>query len=180
MTLEKSDHHGFPITTQIDLRQLELDVREGPWWRIIVTNLGFRNRKKLTLPREMRRFNKPHFRKEVRKTKPMLKDLTNSERKEKKTSKYQRNKVLRTESGKKKPTHTFPDNHPKAYLFSTPPPSTSLTLPLTLPPPQNISGPSSSTIRTPSFILNAVKNLPPLPPLQILMEDLYLCDEERH
>ncbi|KAL7648396.1 UNVERIFIED_CONTAM: hypothetical protein RMT77_000305 [Armadillidium vulgare] len=135
----------------------------------------------------MRRFDKPHFRKEIRKTKPMLKDLTNSERKEKMISKHQKNKVLQTVSDKKKPSLTFPDNHPKAYLFSSPPPSTSsipppstsLMLPPTLPPPQNISDPSSSTIRTPSFILNAVKNLPPLPPLQILMEDLYLSDEER-
>ncbi|KAL7643820.1 UNVERIFIED_CONTAM: hypothetical protein RMT77_005826 [Armadillidium vulgare] len=133
----------------------------------------------------MKGFVRPHCRKEIRKTKPMIKDLTDSNRKKRKPSKHQRDKTLQIVTGKKKPSLTFPDNHPKAYLFSSPPPSTSLMpLPppstsLMLPPSRNFSNSSSSTNCPPSFILKAIENLPPLPPLQILLEDLYLSDEER-
>ncbi|KAL7644329.1 UNVERIFIED_CONTAM: hypothetical protein RMT77_005156 [Armadillidium vulgare] len=160
----------------MDLRQLELDVRDGPWWRIIFTNIDFKNEKRYNLPREMKGFVMPHYRREIRKTKPMIKDLIDSKRKEMKISKHQKDKIPQIVSGKKNPSPTFPDNHPKAYLFSSPPPSTSLML----PPSRNVSVSSSSTACPPSFILNAVKNVPPLPPLRILMEDLYLSDEERH
>lgn len=172
LTLEDSEHHCYGLTTQTDLRQMELKVRASPWWRIIFANLGFKNRKRYNLQREMKRFDKPNYRRKFKKEEPIVKDLIVSKNKGKKNSRSSKKGITRPDSCKREALlPVFPVNHPKSYLFSSPSPSTSLTL------TQNVSN-SLPTSSSSSFVQKAGENLPSLLPLQILMGDLHPSDEE--